>query len=268
MKGVTFLSIKVSTKILNNSLENIINGIVSSSLHKILQIIGSIIGKTREEQKIAIANLIEVSQPSVYGWNILNTNLRRSNLPIKFYKMSGWKFPVLVYDGIVLNLISEDRFRYARKTIFKENCVPHHTACLAMKFNEGVPVKQYSLFPEYDEDLSEKVREKTNNILKQLPIVQENIIAFVSIVIKKVDGEIASAKLMAFDVNMDYVGNGIDITPYFGVEMPIVVENVEQSVPDVNCSPNDNLRLNEKSLRRMADKKKNKLKSITAEDIS
>ena len=187
------------------------------------------------------------------------TKLLESDLIVEVYEINGWNFPVIVHDGIIINLTKAHRFRYAQKTLYKEQGVPHHTACLARKFNKNVPLKQGSLFSEDNEAFEEKVQEKVNFILKQTSIDEKTTVAFASVVIQTAGDEIVGAYLMALDANMDFCGKGINLAPYFNVEMPVVVETAVQPAPDVNISPNDGVQLSKKALGRLAGKRRNQL---------
>ena len=64
---------------------------------------------------------------------------------------------------------------------------------------------------------------------------------------------------MALDANMEFCGKGINLAPYFNVEMPVVAETAVQPAPDVNISPNDGVQLSKKALGRLAGKRRNQL---------
>lgn len=251
--------IEASTIHIDKTLKEIMNGEVSPSLDKKLKILGPILGSMFEEQRIATANLASVSQPHIYGRNIMVTKLLESDLIVEVYEINGWNFPVIVHDGIIINLTKAHRFRYAQKTLYKEQGVPHHTACLARKFNKNVPLKQGLLFSEDNEAFEEKVQEKVNFIMKQMSIDEKTTVAFASVVIQTAGDEIVGAYLMALDANMEFCGKGINLAPYFNVEMPVVVETAVQPAPDVNISPNDGVQLSKKALGRLAGKRRNQL---------
>ena len=251
--------LEASTSYIDKTLKEIMDGEVSSSLNKKLQILGPILGSMFDEQRVAIANLVNVSQPHIYGRNIMVAKLCESDLQVEVYEVNGWNFPVIIHDGIIINLTKVNRLRYAQKTLHKEQGVPHHTACLARKFNKNIPLKQNVLFSENDESLEEKIQEKVNSILKQTSINEKGTKAFASVVIQTAGDEFVSARLMALDANMDFCGTGIDLIPYFTVEMPIIVETAEDPAPDLNINPNNGVQLSEKALERLADKRRNQL---------
>lgn len=251
--------IEASTSRIDKTLKEIMNGEVSSSLDKKLKILGPILGSMYEEQRIAIANLANVSQPHIYGRNIMVTKLLESDLLVEVYEINGWNFPVIVHDGIIINLTKAHRFRYAQKTLYKEKGVPHHTACLARKFNKNIPLKQGTLFSENNEALEEKVQEKVSFILRQMSINEKTTVAFASVIIQTAGDEIVGARLMALDANMEFCGKGINLVPYFNIEMPVHVETAVQTAPDINVSPNDEVQLSKKALERLARKRRNQL---------
>ena len=251
--------LEASTNHIDKALKEIMDGEVSPALNKKLQILGPILGSMFEEQRIAIANLVKVSQPHIYGRNIMVTKLCESDLQVEVYEVNGWNFPVIIHDGVIINLTKIHRLKYAQKTLYKEQGAPHHTACLARKFNKNIPLKQNTLFSEDDEALEVKIQEKVDSILKQTSITEKDTSAFASVVIQTVKDEIVGARLMALDANMDFCGIGIDLIPYFTVEMPIVVETAEEPAPDINISPNNEVQLSKKALERLANKRCNQI---------
>jgi len=254
---------EASTCYLDETLKEIMDGVVSPSLHKKLQIIGPIVGHMLEEQRIATAELLDVSQKYIYGRNIMTTKLRKSSLQVEVYRLGDWNFPIVFHEGVIINLMNYNRFKDAQRSLFKEQGTPHHTACLSRKFNKNVPLRQPSLFSQFDDNIEEKIQEKTNSILQQLSVAGKTAIGFASIVYKICNGELIGARLMALDANMDCCGIGIDLVPYFGVEISVVVDTAEQVASDTNINPNNGVELSAKAFERLATKRREQLNRDT-----
>lgn len=250
--------IEASTKLMNETLEELILGNVNSELDIALGQIGETLQLVCQLQKSETAQLRMCNHSYVYWWNLFGTKLEELKMvdcSSFICQVSSWKFPILYHRGVVLVFMSEAQYENKRKELLKNSDTNYYIRNMALCLNLQVPPYSPPLFKlnRRDEEL-DAIRKKVTKVLTSVYSKGNLVEGFALILFNKCGNTIASARIVVVDADLNICGQEISLNKYLGLNIPAIVDTVDESKMAINIVANSAVKLKKKAWERLSKK--------------